>query len=91
MALYYGRHKVLDYSAWRPLFDADQERIARIGARIMSVTRCTEDPNEVHFIFDIADLPLFVNHLQDPAMAEGMAQAGVLEPPVFYALQDIKL
>jgi hypothetical protein len=90
MALYYGRHKVRDYNEWRPLFDADQERMTNIGTKIVSVTRSTEDANDVHLIFDISDMAAFVAELQNPAMGEVMAKAGVLEQPVMYALTELK-
>ena len=88
MALYYGKHKVRDYESWRPYFDNDQPRLQKVGAKCLNVMRSTNDPNEVHFIFDVPDLQAFFGALQDPETAGIMQQAGVLEQPTMYRLDD---
>lgn len=90
MTLYYGRHKVKDYDVWRPVFDADQPRINEIGAKALNVMRSTNDPNEVHLIFEIADMNAFMGAMQDPAMQEAMKNGGVLEAPVLYKLEELR-
>jgi hypothetical protein len=89
MALYYGKHKVRDYEAWRPYFDDDQERIKRTGAKLVNVMRSAEDPNEVHFLFDIPDFDAFMGTLNEPGTMEIMERAGVLESPVLYRLSAL--
>jgi len=89
MALYYGKHKVKDYEAWRPMFDADQELRQNAGANVASVMRSANDPNEVHFIFDIADMDAFAAVMQAPEFGENMQKAGVLEQPVMYKLEEL--
>lgn len=86
MALYYGKHKVRDYAAWRPYFDGDQGRLQNIGVKLVNVMRSAEDPNEVHFIFDIPDFGAMMNLLQAPDTQEILQKAGVLEQPVIYKL-----
>jgi hypothetical protein len=90
MALYYGKHKVQNYDAWRPHFDADQERIHSVGAKCLSVLRSTADPNDVHFVFDVPDMAAFLGVLQTPETAEIMQKTGVLEQPVIYRLEDLQ-
>lgn len=89
MALYYGKHKVKDYDAWRPYFDGDQQRIHSVGAKTINVMRGTEDPNDVHFIFEVPDIAAFAGVLQQPEVAEIMQKAGVLEQPVMYKLEEL--
>lgn len=89
MPLYYGKHKVRDYQQWRPFFDGDQERIHTAGAKCLSVMRSTEDPNEVHFLFDVPDLQKFFSVLQNAETAGVMQQAGVLEQPKIYRLEAL--
>ncbi len=89
MALYYGKHKVRNYDEWRPFFDADQARLNQAGAKCLSVMRSTEDTNEVHFIFDVPDLNVFLGILQTPETGDIMQKAGVLEQPKLYRLQDL--
>ena len=87
MALYYGKHKVKDYSQWRVLFDGDQDRLASIGVILLNVMQSIDDPNEVHFIFDIPDFGAFVHMMQTPHSKGLLLKAGVLEQPVIYRLQ----
>ena len=89
MALYYGKHKVKDYDAWRPYFDGDQHRIHSVGAKTISVMRSTEDPNDVHFVFDIPDFGAFMGMLQTPETGEIFQKAGVMEQPVVYRLEEL--
>jgi hypothetical protein len=86
MALYYGKHKVRDYDAWRPYFDGDQGRLQSIGVKLMNVMRSTSDPNEVHFIFDIPDFEAMMSLMQTPDTQAIMREAGVMESPIIYKL-----
>jgi hypothetical protein len=88
MALYYGKHKVKDYDAWRPYFDADQPRLNGVGATAVSVMRSANDPNEVHFIFDVPDFAAFAGVMQSPELGEVMQKAGVIEQPSIYKLEE---
>ena len=89
MALYYGKHKVQDYDAWRPYFDGDQDRIHSVGAKCLSVMRSTSDPNDVHFVFDVPGFGAFMGLLQQPDTAAIMQKAGVMEQPVMYKLEEL--
>ena len=89
MALYYGTHKVVDYDAWRPYFDNDDAQREALGTKVISVMRSAHDPNEVHFIFDVADLGKFGAFMQNPEMAAMMQKAGVLEQPVIYKMETL--
>ncbi|MGE5518639.1 MAG: hypothetical protein ACM3VS_01850 [Candidatus Dadabacteria bacterium] len=87
MALYYGKHKVRDYDQWRPYFDADQDRLRKVGAKCLRVMQSTDDPNEVHFLFEVSDLYQFLEELQ--GTGDLMKKAGVIEQPWLYRLESI--
>ena len=89
MAHYYGKHKVADYDAWRPYFDGDAARRESVGVTTVNVMRSAADPNEVHFIFDVPDMPAFAAIMQDPQFGEIMHKAGVLEQPSIYKLEAL--
>ena len=89
MALYYGKHKVADYDAWRPHFDGDEARRSSVGAKTVSVMRSTDNPNEVHMVFDIPDFPAFMGLLQSEETQAAMKNGGVLETPTVWMLQDL--
>jgi hypothetical protein len=90
MALYYGRHKVADYDTWRPYFDGDQPRIAAAGAKVVSVMRSVDDPNNVHFVFDIPDFNAFMGLMQSEETQTAMRNGGVQEAPSIYMLQELQ-
>ena len=56
MAKLVVQHKVRDYAAWRPVFDAHET--SRRGAGITNgrVYRRAEDPNDLVLLFDVADV-----------------------------------
>jgi hypothetical protein len=89
MALYYGKHNVRDYDEWRPYFDGDQERIHAAGATCLNVMRSADNPNDVHFLFNVPDLQKFLSVLQSPETAGIMQQAGVMEQPIIYRLEEL--
>jgi hypothetical protein len=87
MALYYAKHKVRDYNYWRPFFDADMERLRTIGAKCIKIMQSADDPNEVHFLFEVPDLYQFLDELQ--GKGDLMKKAGVIEQPWLYRLESI--
>jgi hypothetical protein len=89
MALFYGKHKVQNYDSWRPFFDADQPRLLAIGAKTVNIMRSADDPNEVHFIFDIPNPQAFFETMASPELAQVMQKAGVMEQPSVYQLQEM--
>lgn len=91
MALYYGKHKVRDFDHWRPYFEGDQQRLNHIGVRLVHLLRGADDPNEVHFIFDVPDLHAFLSLLQQDDSKKLLHEAGVLELPVLYQMQEAVL
>ncbi len=56
MALMVIHHKVRDYAAWRPAYDAHEPSRAGAGITNGRVYRKTEDPNDLVILFDIADV-----------------------------------
>jgi hypothetical protein len=53
MALMVIHHKVRDYAAWRPAYDAHEPSRAGAGITNGRVYRKAEDPNDLVILFDI--------------------------------------
>jgi hypothetical protein len=87
MALFYLKHRVKDFDAWLPFFEGDQDRIHSVGAKTISVMRSIDDPNDLHMIFDVPNVPAFFKILYSPEVADIMKNAGVSEIPVLYKLE----
>lgn len=81
MASLLVQHKVRDYAAWRPAFDAHEP--ARAGAGITNgrVYRKAEDPNDLVLLFDVADVAKARTWAAGSDLKNAMEKAGVLGAP----------
>ncbi len=81
MATVFLKHEVADYSAWKPLYDADLPRHNAAGLKEIGVYREASDENMVLVIFEAENLEVFKEMLQSEDLAEKMKEAGVLTKP----------
>jgi len=81
MAILVIQHKVRDYSAWRPAYDAHES--SRTGAGITNgrVYRKAEDPNDLVLLFEAADVAKARTWAAGTDLKTVMEKAGVLGPP----------
>lgn len=84
------RHKVRDFNAWKPFFVGDAKRQRDAGFTGWHLTRSKNDKNEVVVIFDCQDLDKAVPVFSDPALAELMKKAGVVDQPTVLVLEDVE-
>ena len=78
MVTVFIRHKVADYSAWKPLFDADRPRHHSAGINEVGIYRESSDENMVLVIFEAENQEAIKEMLQSEDLAEKMKEAGVL-------------
>ena len=83
MALAITHHKVADYDAWRPVYDADREARNSAGVKELGVYRSVQDPNDVYLLFEVSDVEAFQKFGQSPELAEKMREGGVIGMPEF--------
>ena len=81
MATVFLKHEVADYSAWKPLYDADLPRRNAAGLKEIGVYREASNENMVVIIFEVENLEVFKEMLQSEDLAEKMKEAGVLTKP----------
>ncbi len=84
------RHKVRDVNAWKPFFVADAKRQRESGFTSWHLTRNKNDKNELVIIFECEDLDKAKPMFSDPALAEVMKKAGVLDQPTVFFLEEIE-
>ena len=84
------RHKVRDFEAWKPIFYADAKRQRDAGFTHWHLTRNRNDKNEVIVIFECADLDKAKPMFSDPALAEVMKRAGVVDQPTVLFVEEIE-
>lgn len=89
MSLVIVSHRVKDYNAWRPYFDADQSRRSQFGIKDLYVTRDANDPNDVNLIFETQDVSKAQKMFEDEGLRKVMEQAGVISEPTVKILNKV--
>ena len=79
MILLFCRNRVADYSAWKAVFDLHAPESDEAGLTLTNLWRDIEDPNNVFFVFDVANVDRARAFINDPKGAEVGRAAGVVE------------
>jgi hypothetical protein len=86
MAVMVIQHKVRDYDAWRPVYDAHQGSRTGAGVTNGRVYRRAEDPNDLLLVHDVADVAKARAWTEGEDLRAAMQKAGVVSEPVIYFL-----
>lgn len=78
------RNRVEDYTKWRTVFDSHAEAHREAGFKLLRVWRALDDPQNVFFLFEVESVEKAQEFIDDPAAAEGAAQAGVIDGEYFF-------
>jgi hypothetical protein len=89
MPFLYGSHKVRDFAAWKPFFDADEPRRQAAGMRLKHLFQNAADANDVHLLFEVDDPGRAAEMLKSPQTQQIMRDAGVLAPPQGVILTEV--
>ena len=81
------RHKVADFSKWKPAYDAHLPARQKAGLKEVHLLRNTDDPNETIILFEAADLQKAKEFAASSDLRETMQAAGVIDRPDIYFLQ----
>ena len=84
MAVMVFQHKVRDYDAWRPVYDAHEPSRTRAGITNGRIYRKAEDPSDILGLFDVADLAKARAFTEGADLRAAMEKAGVVSKPVIY-------
>ena len=82
------RHKVVDYDAWRPVFDEDEVTRRANGSQGGRIYRSANDPNEIVILLEWDDLERARLFADADDLHEAMARAGVTDQPDIFFLVD---
>jgi heme-degrading monooxygenase HmoA len=88
MAKLLVHHKVQDYSAWRKIFDEDDERRKEYGSSGFQVLKSAGDPNDLTVIMDWPSVDAAKAFAASDALKEKMKNAGVISQPEMTFLED---
>ena len=83
------RHRVADYAAWRPLYDAHGEQRATPGRAAARVFQAVDDPEHVLILFEWDTLEHAREFVESADLRAGMQRAGVVDDPDIFVLQDV--
>jgi hypothetical protein len=80
------RHKVSDFSKWKPAYDAHLPARQKAGLKEEHLLRNTDDPNEVVLLFEAKDIQKAKEFASSADLREAMQSAGVVDKPDIYFL-----
>lgn len=75
------RHKVRDFSVWKPAYDAHLPAREAAGLRELHLLRNVEDAREVVLLFEAEDMGKARAFVSSQDLRQAMARAGVVDPP----------
>jgi hypothetical protein len=77
------RHRVADYTKWRPAYDAHKHARVAAGVTNGRIYQSKDDPNDVVILFDVVDVSKGKAFSQSQDLKSRMKTAGVLGQPEF--------
>ena len=81
------RHKVRDFSEWKPGYDAHLPKRIEAGLTEHFLLRGDLDPNEVVILFEIRDINHAKAFTESAELREAMQKVGVVDRPDIYFLK----
>ncbi len=82
----FGHHTVEDFDAWKSYFDQDDDRRQESGIRLVQLFRSVDDPNDVHFLFEVDDPQTMKEFMESEETKQIMEKAGVVSEPHIHVL-----
>ena len=80
------RHKVKDFSVWKPAYDADLPKRVEAGLAEKYVLQGADNPNEVVVLFEAKDLGRAKAFAGSADLKKTMEKAGIADKPDIYYL-----
>ncbi len=83
------RHRVADFAAWKRVYDLHKKVRDAAGLKERHLFRGIEGSNEVIILFETRDLKRAHDFMQSAELKTRMEEAGVLEKPDLFILDDV--
>jgi hypothetical protein len=84
MILMYCRNRVADFARWKAIFDSHGSAHPEAGLRLVHLGRSLEDPNDVFFTFEVANLESARAFATAPESQRAGQLAGVLDGEIHF-------
>ncbi len=82
------RHKVDDYTKWKPVFDEHAAARKAAGSRGGILYRNVDEPEETLILVEVDDLEKMRQFFQSEDLREAMQRGGVSDRPDVYFLDE---
>ena len=90
MAYLLIRHKDKDYEKWKTVFDGHSATRKTSGSKGGRLFRNADNPNEILVFFEWDNLEKAKKFAQSEDLKKTMQQAGVIDKPDVYFLEEIE-
>ena len=81
------RHKVADFSKWKPAYEGHLRARQGVGLKELHLLRNVDEPNEVILLFEAEDLQRAKDFAASADLPEAMQAAGVTDRSDIYFLE----
>jgi len=78
------RNKVEDFAEWREYLEADKIPAEEYGLKLVSLWQSMDNPNEVFFLLDVADVDRANAFMARPESREIGEKSGVIDGEFYY-------
>ena len=78
------RNKVKDFSTWYVYFEEDSDAAAEYGLTLAGLWQTSDDPNNVFFLLDVADVDRADAFMARPESREIGVKSGVIDGEFHY-------
>jgi len=73
------RNRVADFARWKAVFDSHARAHRDAGLRLVNLWRKIEEPNNIFFVFEVADIGKAREFISNPEAAKAGAASGVVD------------
>jgi len=84
-----ARHKVADFTKFERVFQGSIDMRKSAGEKSARIFRIVDDPNNVVLFMEWDNLENAKKQMQSEALQKGMEEAGVIEQPDIYFLNEV--
>jgi hypothetical protein len=84
MATLFVRHKVVDYAAWRQIYDGFQPTATTMGVTAQAVYQAADDPTDLTVTHDFATVGAAQAFAASDELRAAMHDAGVVGAPTIW-------
>jgi enamine deaminase RidA (YjgF/YER057c/UK114 family) len=78
------RNRVEDFGRWKAVFDSHAEAHREAGLVLRKLWTRSDDPLDVYFLFEVADVERARAFVDDPASADAGKRAGVIDGEIVF-------